>query len=85
VSFSAAKHTRNRAVEGAMESQTLVEQMGRLDAAIDIRRARCEQLMGEAQQQLATVGRLDALEDAARVKLATTLRDLAGTLDGVTS
>lgn len=85
MSASAADRRHVLAVEGAIESQTLVEQMSRIDAAIDIRRARCEQLMGEAQQQLATVGRLDILEDAARVKLAATLRDLAGVLDGVTA
>lgn len=80
---AAADRRHARAVEGAIEAQVLVEQMGRMDNAEDIRLARAEQLMGEAQQQLATVGRIDRLEDEARAKLAATLRDLAGCLDNV--
>lgn len=76
---------RVRSVETAVDAQVLLGEVTRLDAAQDIRRGRTEHLLGEAQQQLTTIGRLDALEDAARTKLAATLRELAGHLDGVTA
>lgn len=83
MSASAVDRRRVAAVEKALDAQILLGEVGRLDAAEDIRRGRVEQLLGEAQQQLVTIGRLDQLEDDARAKLAASLRALAGELDGV--
>ncbi len=83
MSASALDRRHAQSVETAVEAQILLGDIGRLDAAQDIRRGRVEQLLGEAQQQLTTIGRLDVLEDQTRIKLATTLRELAGALDGV--
>lgn len=83
MSASALDRRNAQLVEQTIEAQILVEDLARIDAAGDIRRRRVQQLLGEAQQQLATIARLDALEDQSRIKLANTLRALAGCLDGV--
>lgn len=74
-----------RATEQAIDSQILLQQITQMDEAQDVRLNRVAQILGEAQQQLATVSELNALEDAARLRLASTLRSLAGALDGVSS